>query len=161
MVDTFRLTASISHYKRFSSGHVATTLIWGRNKDLPGHHVPRIFNAYTLESTANFSGRNWAWIRIENVDRDRTILVGEVPVVRRTEEDPIGRIQAYSFGYERDLPVEIASLRLGLGTQATIYGLPQQVKLGYGNRPAAFSVLLRIRPKGNMAEHMRLMHGHH
>src|SRR5439155_14640576 len=122
--------------------------------------APRIFNAYTLETTANFAKNNWSWIRIENVDRDRTILVGEMPAVRRIEEDPIGRTQAYSFGYERDLPIEIAALRLGLGAQATIYGLPPRVKLEYGNRPAAFSIFLRIRPKGNMAEHMQLMHGH-
>src|SRR5213593_690368 len=159
--DSFRLTASVSHYKRFSSGHLATTLIWGRNKDLPGDHAARLFNAYTLETTANFARRNWTWTRIENVDRDGTILVGEVPAVRRVEEDPIGRIQAYSFGYERDLPLEVAALRLGLGAQATIYGFPERLKVAYGNRPAAFSVFLRIRPKGNMAEHMQLMHGHH
>jgi len=28
----------------------------------------------------------------------------------------------------------------------------------YGNRPAAFTMFLRIRPKGNMMEHMQLMH---
>jgi hypothetical protein len=156
--DTFRMTASISHNKRFSSGHVATSLIWGRNKDLPGHHAPRIFNSYTLESTLNFANKNWSWIRIENVDRDRTILVGEVPAVRRTEEDPIGRIQAYTAGYERDLPMSAGGLKIGLGAQVSMYGLTQEMKSEYGNHPASASVFLRIRPKGNMAEHMQLMH---
>jgi len=156
--DTFRMTASVSHNKRFSSGHIATSLIWGRNKDLPGHDAPRIFNAYTLESTVNFADSNWTWMRIENVDRDRTILVGEVPAVRRTEEDPIGRIQAYTIGYERDLPIASSQLKIGLGSQVTLYGLPEHIKAVYGNRPAAFTMFLRIRPKGNMMEHMQLMH---
>jgi hypothetical protein len=151
--DTFRMTASLSHQVRFSSGHVASSLIWGRNKDLPGHDAPRIFNGYTLESTVNFGEKNWVWTRIENIDRDATLL-GE------QEEDPIGRIQAYTFGYERDLPIATSALRIGLGAQTTVYGVPPQLKTAYGNRPAGFSVFLRIRPKGNLAEHMRLMHGH-
>ncbi len=156
--DTFRMTASLSHNKRFSSGHIASSLIWGRNKDLAGHDAPRIFNSYTLESTVNFANNNWTWLRVENVDRDRTILVGEVPTVRSTEEDPIGRIQAYTFGYERDLPIATSHLKVGLGSQVTLYGLPEQIKAVYGNRPAAFTMFLRIRPKGNMMEHMQLMH---
>jgi hypothetical protein len=154
--DTFRMTASLSHDKRFSSGHIASTLIWGRNKDLPGHDASPIFNSYTLESTINFANKNWAWIRLENVDRDRTILADEM--VLRTEEDPIGRIQAYTFGYERDLPIGPSHLKIGLGSQVTVYGMPQHIKAVYGNRPAAFTMFFRIRPRGNMMEHMQLMH---
>jgi len=158
--DTFRMTASLAHHARFSSGHLASSIIWGRNKDLPDHGAPRIFNAYTLESTINFAGRNWAWTRIENVDRDRTLLVGETPAVRGVEEEPIGRVQAYTFGYERDLPVRIPSIKVGLGAQATTYGLTSEMKTVYGDRPAAFSVFLRIRPAGNVAQHMQIMHQH-
>src|SRR5439155_547924 len=67
-LDTLRTTASIHHNVRFSSGHVSTSLIWGRNKDLESHGT-RIFNGYTAESTVNFLSQNWAWTRIENVDR--------------------------------------------------------------------------------------------
>ena len=79
-LDTLRTTASIHHNRRFSTGHIATSLIWGRNKDMESHHR-RIFNAYMAESTLHFLGRNWAWTRIENVDRDRTLLIGETPAV--------------------------------------------------------------------------------
>src|SRR5215471_14714136 len=89
-VDTLRTTASITHVLNFQSGHVASSLIWGRNKDL-APITPRIFNSYGLESTVNFSTSNWAWTRIENVDRDRTLLVGEIPAALNIEEDPIGR----------------------------------------------------------------------
>jgi hypothetical protein len=157
-LDTLRTTASIQHNKRFASGHVATTVIWGRNKDI-SHHGNRIFNAYTFESTLNFS-RNWIWTRIENVDRDRTLLVGETEAALSVEEDPIGRVQAYTFGYERDLPLKISSVSVGLGGQFNTYGLTSQLKSVYGGRPAGFSVFLRIRPTGNFAQHMRDMHQH-
>jgi hypothetical protein len=158
-LDTVRTTASLYHDVRFASGHISTSLIWGRNKDI-SHHGNRIFNAYTAESTVNFSSRNWVWTRIENVDRDRTLLIGERPAALLVEEDPIGRVQAYTFGYERDLPVGISSVAVGLGAQVTTYGLTQQLKAVYGDRPAGFSVFLRIRPAGNVAQHMQAMHGH-
>lgn len=151
-VNTLRATASIHHHRQFGSGHVASSLIWGRNKDV--HHAEsRVFNAYAFESTVNFLKRNWAWTRIENVDRDAT-LIGQ------QEETPIGRVQSYSFGYERDLPIRISSLNLGLGVQATTYGLPDHLKRTYGDRPASLVVFLRLRPTGNMQDHMRMMHGH-
>jgi hypothetical protein len=121
-LDTLRTTASIDHDARFTAGHISTTLIWGRNKDLPGHGA-QIFNSYTAESTVNFLNRNWVWTRIENVDRDRTLLVGETPAALNVDEDPVGRVQAYTFGYERDLPVGPSSLNIGLGAQFTAYGL--------------------------------------
>jgi hypothetical protein len=157
--DTLRTTASILHSVRFSSGHIASSLIWGRNKDFNGSDK-RIFNAYTLESTVNFKNRNWVWTRIENVDRDRTILVGETPAALNIEEDPVARIQAYTFGYERDLPIGVSSLNVGLGAQVTTYGLPDQLKPLYGDHPLGFSIFIHLRPAGNLATHMQMMHRH-
>ena len=158
-LDTLRTTASIHHNARFSGGHISSSLIWGRNKDLVGHGG-RIFNSYTAESTVNFLNRNWAWTRIENVDRDRTLLAGETRATLQVEEDPIGRVQAYSFGYERDLPIGPSFLNVGLGIQATAYGVPSQLKSVYGSHPAAFTFFLHLRPTGNIAAHMRMMHQH-
>ena len=100
------------------------------------------------------------WARIENVDRDRTLLVGEKPAVLQVEEDPIGRVQAYTFGYERDLPGMPSYMNLGLGVQATTYGLTSQLKSVYGNHPAGFTVFLHLRPVGNMTGMMQIMHQH-
>ncbi len=158
-LDTLRTTASIQHNLIFPRGHVSTSLIWGRNKDFPGQGA-RIFNSYTAESTVNFLDKNWAWTRIENVDRDRTLLVGEIPAALEVEEDPIGRVQAYTFGYERDLPIPSSFLNVGLGFQATTYGLTSQMKSIYGEHPAAFTVFLRLRPRGNIGSHMKMMHQH-
>src|SRR5436189_1474346 len=158
-LDTFRTTASVHHNLRFSRGHLSSSLIWGRNKDLPGRGA-RIFNSYTAESTVNFRDRNWAWTRIENVDRDRTLLVGEIPAALQVEEDPIGRVQAYTFGYERDLPIGPSFLNAGLGFQATAYGVQPEFKSVYGDHPAAFAVFVHLRPNGNLGPHMRMLHQH-
>jgi len=158
-LDTLRTTASIHHNMRFSAGHIASSLIWGRNKDMHGSER-RIFNAYTAESTVNFLNHNWVWARVENVDRDRTLLVGETRAALQIEEDPIGRVQAYTFGYERDFPAKLSFLNIGVGVQATTYGLPPQLEAVYGNRPAGFTGFLHLRPTGNIAEHMQIMHQH-
>jgi hypothetical protein len=155
-LDTIRTTASVHHNVRFASGHVASSVIWGRNKDMHGDDT-RIFNAFTAESTVNFLGANWVWTRVENVDRDRTLLVGERPEVLKVEEDPIGRVQAYTFGYERDLPGP-SFMSIGLGLQTTVFGLAPSLKPVYGNRPAAVTFFLHVRPRGNMTDHMQIMH---
>lgn len=140
---TLRVTSSIHHDFRFAGGHMSSSLIWGRNKDVSPSNT-HVFNAYTAESTVNFRGRNWAWTRIENVDR----------------EEQASRIQAYAFGYERDLPVGPSYLNIGLGAQASIYTTPPSLDPIYGEHPAGIAFFLHIRPRGNMAEHMQSMHQH-
>ena len=157
--DTLRTTASIEHHRTLSEGSWASSLIWGRNDDFRGADH-RIFNSYALESTLNFVNRNWLWTRVENLDRDRTVLLGETPAARETEETPIGRVQAYSIGYERDLARTVQWLNLGIGFQYTTYGLTGQMKSLYGGRPQSFVMFMRLRPAGNMAAHMRMMHRH-
>ena len=156
---TLRMTASIQHVARFSNGHISTTVIWGRNKDLPTD-APRVFNSYAAESTVNFLNRHWVWTRIENVDRDRTLLIGEIPAALHVEEEPIGRVQAYTFGYERDVRIGPSFLNVGLGAQMSLYGLPAGLKSIYGDHPAGISVFIHLRPTGNFAGHMQMMHQH-
>ena len=126
---TLRTTASIHHMKTLAFGSVATSVIWGRNKDVDGPER-RIFNAYTVESTLNFRDRDWVWTRIENLDR----------------ETPTGRVQAYNFGYERDVMRRPPWLNVGLGFQYSVYGLTTPMKTVYGNRPQSFVVFMRLRP---------------
>ena len=91
--DTLRMTSSITYDRPLNPhnsesaehwGNWATTIIWGRNKDLPGGEI---FNSYLAESTVRFAHRNFAWTRIENVDRTNELLLGEqfpAPGIRRT-----------------------------------------------------------------------------
>jgi hypothetical protein len=146
-LDTLRTTASLHHNVPFSTGHVSSSLIWGRNKDVDQHGT-RVFNAYGLESTVKFLQRNWAWTRIENLDR-------EPP---HEGNEPAGRIQAYTFGYERDVSVGVRWLNVGLGVQVTAFGIPPKLRPAYGDSPGSVAFFLRLRPTGNMMEHMRMMH---
>ncbi len=192
-VDVVRTTASIHHNRPIHAGHISSSLIWGRNKNISGD-ARRIFNSYNLEVTGKFQ-RNWVWTRFENVDRDRSLLpvTAEPPepacrlcgIVGRgieidddrfkpvpfshvaqgpdgnpilIEETPIGRVQAYTLGYERELPSPAGWMNIGLGMQVTVYGFPSQLRAVYGDRPSTLVAFLRIRPSGNMQEHMRRMH---
>jgi hypothetical protein len=48
-LDTVRTSASIHHNAEFSSGHISSSFIWGRNKD-PSRTAPGVFsNSYNLE----------------------------------------------------------------------------------------------------------------
>jgi len=155
-LDTFRTTASLHHSVRFSEGHIASSLIWGRNRDYSDHDE-RVFNSYALESTVNFKNANWLWTRIENLDRDASLF--SAGTEEHADETPIGRIQAWTFGYERELPTANSPFRLGLGLQATVYGgLSPALRGVYGDRPAGMMVFLRLRPRGNMMLHMQAMH---
>jgi len=193
-LDTMRMTASIHHDLQLSSGHLSSSLIWGRNEDLK-NGARRIFNSYNLEITSKFLRRNWVWTRIENVDRDRSLLPVETqtgPVCRlcgvvgfgtsledtaesrqslhrilgpngvpvTIEEEPIGRIQAYTVGYERTLafPAVPSWMSSGIGLQVTMYSLPPHLVKIYGTHPATVAMFLRLRPTGNMSEHMKSMH---
>src|SRR5262249_49157184 len=127
--DTLRTTASLTYFRPLARGYWATSLIWGRNNDLaytalPGAapalpadpplralHIgsvpPRVpnqvYNSWLIESTVRFS-RNWIWGRIENVDKDSTLLYEEAPFVLLVDEQRFARVQAYTAGYERELP---------------------------------------------------------
>jgi hypothetical protein len=182
-LDKIRTTASIHYNYPLAGGHLASSVIWGRNKDIKDGSR-RVFNSYNLEVTAKFRDRNWVWTRIENVDRDQSLLPVSQPasscrlcgVVGRpialdddmieperfdhvvlgpdgvpvtVEEIPIGRVQSYTLGYERELTASLRTFNLSLGIQATLYGLPAQLKPVYGSRPSTIAVFLRIRPTGN------------
>jgi hypothetical protein len=158
-LDTLRMTASIHHNLTLASGSLASSIIWGRNNDMI-HSEERIFNSYALESTLNFKNRHWVWTRIENLDKDRTLLYGETEAALNVEETPIGRVQAYSFGYERDILRTQLWANIGLGFQFTTYGTTDEMKSVYGNSPKSYVIFLHLRPVGNMAAHMRAMHSH-
>ncbi len=64
--DIRRMTASVQYNRPLPRGNWASLLLWGRNQDISGGNVG---NSYLLESTVRFFDRNYAWTRIENVDR--------------------------------------------------------------------------------------------
>jgi hypothetical protein len=161
--DTFRQSGSISYWRPLSGGHWATTLVWGRSHDLAFTQPPnfdtifkhlvrvptrvpgQIYNSYLAETTLFFRNRHWIWGRAESTDKDSLLLQREEPFVRLVEEQRFARVQAYTIGYERELPRPAPWLSAGLGGQLTVFATPDPLKPVYGRRPVGAQVFLRVR----------------
>jgi len=139
--DVERMTASIMFNRRFTRGNWSSTLIWGRNRTSDG----LVWNGYLAESTLRFGVCNYAWGRIENVDRTNELLVRNQPEPPSFQETVIGRVQAYTGGYGRDIKV-LPHLLTAFGAQITMYVTPDSLKTEYGSHPLGALVFLRIRP---------------
>jgi hypothetical protein len=142
-----RMTASIMYNRPLAHGNWASTAIWGRTRSLPGAEIE---NSYLFESTLRFKSRNYLWTRLENAGRSNELLIGENPLPPGFEEMPLTHVQAYTFGYDRDI-LHIPHLSTALGAQVTTYGVGQPLQPIYGTNPVGVQVFLRLRPvsKGN------------
>ena len=165
--DTLRSTASVMYVRPGARGRWATSVIWGRNNDLaytaqpvaatsttlaPRHivtvptRVPRqIYNSFLVESTVRWRDRNWAWGRAESVDKDSTLLYEEAPYVSLVDERRFARVQAYTGGYERELPVSTSWLSPAIGGQFTVFHVPASLSPVYGENPASAQLFVRVR----------------
>ena len=141
--DVRRMTASVMYNLPIHSGNWASTLTWGRNQSLADGNVG---NSYLVESTLQFLLRNYAWLRIENVDRTNELLLGENPIPPGFEEKYFTRVQAYTVGYDRDIG-RIPHLSTALGGQLTFFGVPEVLRPYYGSHPVTLTVFLRLRPQ--------------
>ena len=132
--NTNRQTASLAYNRRFTAGNWATTLIWGRNFKVA---TRRVQNSYALESTVNFGRRNYAYTRLEMVDKDELF-----PAALSAASYRIG---AYTLGGVRDL-VQGRYGQVGLGADVTFYSKPVALDTVYGSAPVSLHVFLRFRP---------------
>ena len=136
-----RQTASVEYVRPFSKGSWATSAVWGRvHKELDNHTL----NGYLLETTVNFKLRNYAFSRIELVDKDE--LFPNDPLL------PNFRIGAYTLGGARDL-LQSSRWRLALGGDFTFYSKPATLNTSYGERPVSLQLFLRIRPAARDHSH--------
>ena len=140
--DIDRMTASVMYNRSLPHGNWASTLLWGRNHTSEG----LIWNGYLAESTLRFAERNYVWGRIENVDRTNELLLRDIPEPPNFQESIIGRVQAYTVGYDRDFM--LPHLAIAPGAQLTVYSTPNFLKAQYGNHPVSAVVFLRFRPIG-------------
>ncbi len=139
----WRQTASVEYNRPLAWGSWATSAIWGRvHKAASGTNL----NSYLLESTLNFKQRNYAFSRLELVDKDE--LFPEAAV------RPAYRIGAYTFGGVRDL-VQNRQWQFGLGADVTVYSKPSALDTSYGSRPVSFQIFLRVRPGLSQSHSMR------
>lgn len=129
-----RQTASVEYVRPFAKGSWATSAVWGRvHKEVDKHNL----NGYLLETTANFKLRNYAFSRMELVDKDE--LFPDNPLL------PSFRIGAYTFGGARDL-VQSRLGQLVLGADLMFYTKPATLNSAYGRNPISFQFFLRVRP---------------
>ncbi len=142
--DIVRSTASLTYNRPFKDGNWATSAIWGRNhKTFDRHNT----NSYLLESVLRMRNRNYLTGRIELVDKDE--LFADQPSLQAQLARTVGsvfRIQAYTLGYTRDIPL-LRAVKTGLGGNLTLYGVPSPLTPYYGSRPAAFMLFFRFRPE--------------
>jgi hypothetical protein len=132
--DQLRQTASVEFSRPLTKGHWATSLIWGRvQKDFETFPL----NSYLLESTVNFRTKNYAYTRMELVDKDE--LFPDAPV------HAAYRVGAYTFGGVRDF-VHNEHWQIGLGGDVVFCSKPAVLDVAYGNNPVSFHVFIRIRP---------------
>ena len=130
-----RQTASITYNRPFSRGYWANSLIWGRNHK---QHDDAVGNSYMYESTLNFLNKNYAFTRLELVDKDELDLGPAL-------DHQSFRIGSYTFGGMRDL-VQNNVGQMGFGASVTFYSKPVALDPVYGNNPVSFIVFLRLRP---------------
>src|SRR5580765_5862468 len=147
--DVQRMTASIMYNRPRARGSWASTLLWGRNRTVP---TGQVFNGYLAESTFQFAERNRVWGRLENVDRTTELLLGKQPEPQGFDEQFLARIQAYTVGYDREIPL-VRGLSTALGGQVTFYGKPDFLTPIYGRHPVGVILFVRIRPTGNTHTH--------
>ncbi|MBZ5724444.1 MAG: hypothetical protein LAP87_05555 [Acidobacteriia bacterium] len=107
----------------------------------------QIYNSFLAESTLRIR-RNWLWGRAESADKDSTILFEEAPFVLLVDEQRLARVQAYTAGYERELPVNIRLLTAGTGAQFTVYHAPPVLAPIYGSHPFGMQLFVRVRLGG-------------
>ncbi|HEY6943753.1 MAG TPA: hypothetical protein VI431_01335 [Candidatus Acidoferrum sp.] len=137
-----RMTASVMYNRPFHDGNWANTLLWGRTRSLQDNSI---FNSYLFESTARFRARNYAWTRMESAERSNELIIGENPLPPGFQEQPIGRVQAYTLGYDRDVAL-VPHLASAIGAQFTTYGVAARLKPIYGAHPVGVAVFVRLRP---------------
>ena len=92
-----------------------------------------------------FHNKNYAWTRIENAERSNELILGEAPLPPGFQEQPIGRVQAYTFGYGRDIDL-VPHLASAIGAQVTAYGVPDRLRPVYGELPVGVAMFVRLRP---------------
>lgn len=141
--DVRRMTASVMYNRPIHNGNWASMILWGRNQSLSDGNVG---NGYLLESTVRLLSRNYAWTRIENVDRTNELLLGEELLPSGFVERYFSRVQAYTLGYDREVGRR-RHVSMAIGGQITLYGVPQTLESNYGSHPIGVTAFFRVRQR--------------
>lgn len=114
-----RTTASIS----YGTARWNSSFIYGHNHKTEGRDT----SSWLAESALQFGGANYVTGRAELVDKDEIV------------PDVVYRIRALTLGYTRDiLP------GAGVGTNVTLYSIPDALKGTYGSSPRSYYLFVRL-----------------
>jgi hypothetical protein len=141
--DQERMTASLMYNRKVAHGDWVSSAVWGRTRSLQDSAKE---NSYLLESTLQFKDRNYAWIRLENAGRSNELLLGEHPLPTGFTEQPLTHVQAYTFGYDRDVSL-VPRLSTAIGAQLTTFGVGRPLQPIYGTDPIGVQIFIRVRVK--------------
>jgi len=142
--DIRRTTASIQYNRPLNRGNWATAFVWGRNHTSAPGEVHNL-NGYTFESTVRFHEKNYAYTRLELVDKNELLRLSERLELGITDDHPTFRIGAYTFGGARDLWTN-EKLLFAVGSDLTFYSKPAILDQLYGNHPVSWKLFFRVRP---------------
>ncbi len=120
-----------------ASGNLATTLLWGQTRSSQTGYFE---NSYLLESLLRFKRANYAWTRIEIAGRSSQLL----DQAAGAAEAPIGHVQAYTLGYDRDFHL-IPHVLFAPGAQFTVYRANDALASTYGRTPVGGVAFVRFR----------------
>jgi hypothetical protein len=147
-----RMTASAMYDRPLARGNWATTALWGRTRALGDSASGSASgstkeNSYLFESTLRFEQRNYLWTRIEIAGRTNELLNGEKPLPSGFVEMPLTHVQAYTFGYDRDVKM-LPHVASAIGAQVTLYGVGKPLQGIYGTDPIGVNMFVRLRVAG-------------
>jgi hypothetical protein len=143
--DVNRQTASVQYNRPLARGNLAAALIWGRNRSEHDGGVSHT-NGYTAEATLNFRERNYAYTRLELVDREGLLTHDDLHGLGFAEGSHSQfRVGAYTFGAARDV-WNTEKWSVALGGDFTFYSKPRALDALYGQSPTSYKLFVRIRP---------------
>jgi hypothetical protein len=148
-----RTTASILHGRTFGhDGQLAAALVWGANR-----RAGKTTHSAVVETEAVVDPSNTIYARAELAQKTAEDLVlGSFAPERRFD------VTAFSAGYVREL-FRTTGTTLGVGLQATLNVLPDELQPFYGSRtPVGGMVFVRLRPThGRHVITQQAMPAHH
>jgi hypothetical protein len=143
LADLPRLTASIAYTGLLRSHRLAAMLAWGENREVHG-----ILDAYLAEWELGATARGTFYGRAESVAKDLLDLGGPDPP-GFIEFHRISHVAALTVGYIHDVGRWSFPGRIGIGADATVYHVPDNMLDYYGSSPRSFHVFARWRPRAS------------
>jgi hypothetical protein len=146
--DIERLTLSIGFSGTVRARPLSATAAWGHNREIHGN-----LDGYLLEWDWQATQDGAVYGRAEVVDKD-ILTLGSLHPRGFIHFHQISRVAALTIGYVRDVS-STGWGRVGVGGDATVYRLSDDLLLPYGS-PQSFHLFLRWRPGGGGPPHLSM-----